>query len=151
MTTEATKKKRTRRKSRIGEIQNQGSGMGGPEVSNVESAPPAPEAPETPSPAATVKTAMPHEPCLCGCGQIPLMKKSRFMMGHDSRLRGSGPKPEPTSCLCGCGMYPKMAKSRYLPGHDSKHLSAILQGARARAEEDREEAEVEAAEAALEA
>ena len=27
-------------------------------------------------------------PCLCGCGQTPLGKKSRFIQGHDARLHG---------------------------------------------------------------
>ncbi len=27
-------------------------------------------------------------PCLCGCGGFPKRKRSRFLQGHDSRLRG---------------------------------------------------------------
>lgn len=34
------------------------------------------------------KDTGPREPCLCGCGGIPSGKKSRFMQGHDARLKG---------------------------------------------------------------
>jgi hypothetical protein len=29
----------------------------------------------------------PREPCLCGCGQTPARKRSRFMPGHDAQLK----------------------------------------------------------------
>ena len=31
-------------------------------------------------------TGVERASCLCGCGQTPKGKKSRFLMGHDSRL-----------------------------------------------------------------
>jgi hypothetical protein len=31
----------------------------------------------------------PRLPCLCGCGQIPTRKKSRFMPGHDAQLKAA--------------------------------------------------------------
>lgn len=39
---------------------------------------------ETPE-VAEVET--PREPCLCGCGDTPKHKKSRFMPGHDAQLK----------------------------------------------------------------
>lgn len=31
--------------------------------------------------------AEPREACLCGCGETPKHKKSRFMPGHDAQLK----------------------------------------------------------------
>lgn len=28
-----------------------------------------------------------RKPCLCGCGQIPTRKRSRFMPGHDAQFK----------------------------------------------------------------
>lgn len=41
--------------------------------------------PKTETPEAEVET--PREPCLCGCGETPKHKKSRFMPGHDAQLK----------------------------------------------------------------
>lgn len=29
----------------------------------------------------------PRQPCLCGCGEIPVRKRSRFIPGHDAQLK----------------------------------------------------------------
>ncbi len=41
--------------------------------------------PKTETPEAEVEA--PRESCLCGCGDVPKHKKSRFMPGHDAQLK----------------------------------------------------------------
>lgn len=36
---------------------------------------------------AEAEPEVPREKCLCGCGQAPTRKKSRFMPGHDATLK----------------------------------------------------------------
>jgi hypothetical protein len=36
--------------------------------------------------AAGTPTSSPRQPCLCGCGNFPRGKHSRFMPGHDQRI-----------------------------------------------------------------
>ena len=43
---------------------------------------------EIPGRGGTEDTDAPARGCLCGCGQVPRGKKSRFVQGHDHRLFG---------------------------------------------------------------
>lgn len=43
--------------------------------------------PETATADAPAKDETPREPCLCGCGNTPTRKRSRFMPGHDAQLK----------------------------------------------------------------
>lgn len=70
-------------------------------------------------------------PCACGCGDKPKNPRSRFMPGHDSRLRSSERPPAiRIACLCGCGGFPAGLRSSWLPGHDAKHMSKLLKAMR---------------------
>jgi hypothetical protein len=73
--------------------------------------------------------------CECGCGAKPKGRKSRFIPGHDSRMRSNatgGPR-RITECECGCGQFPRSARSRFLPGHDAKLLSQLVRELKAQA------------------
>lgn len=58
-------------------------------------------------------------PCLCGCGQFPAGKKSRFCPGHDAKAASALAEPKaPKVCKCGCEGETK--GGNWLPGHDAK-------------------------------
>ncbi len=48
------------------------------------------EQPYVVSPVLVVKTRVQDHQCLCGCGGSPKGKNSRFLPGHDARMKGTG-------------------------------------------------------------
>lgn len=62
--------------------------------------------------------------CLCGCGQFPAGKKSKFCPGHDAKHASALAEPKaPKVCKCGCGGETK--GGNWIPGHDAKYHSRV--------------------------